>query len=136
MISELPLPEIDEYTKEYWAGCKRHELLAQRCKDCSRLRFPPRPMCPDCSSWNAEWTKLSGKGRIFSWTVCHPPVLKAFEEKAPYHVVLVEMEEGTRLISNMVDCANDEIEMNMPVEVVFEEVAEDVSLPRFKRAGR
>ena len=133
-MMQIPLPEIDDLNREYWEGCKRRELLAQRCADCGRLRFPPQPMCPFCTSMHTEWTKLSGKGQVFSWTVCHPPVLPAFEDKSPYNVILVELDEGIRIVSNLVDCENDQIEIGMPVEVLFEDITDDVTLPRFRRA--
>lgn len=135
MITNIPLPEIDEHNKEYWEGCKRRELLLQRCKDCGTLRFPPRPMCPECMSFNREMIKASGKGKVASWCVAHPPVLTAFESIAPYAMVLIELEEGLHILSQMVDVKNDEIEAWMPVEVVFDDVSEDITLPKFKRIG-
>ncbi len=134
MAATIPLPEIDEFNKEYWEGCKRHELLVQRCSDCGRLRFPPRPMCPECMSFKVTWTKMSGKAKVMSWCVAHPPVLPAFQDVAPYAAVLVELAEGPRMITNLTDVGVDKIEMGMPVEVVFDSVSEDITLPKFKRA--
>ena len=66
---QRPLPRVRELTKEFWAGCKKHELRIQRCKDCGKYRFPPQIMCPSCNSMNAEWGKVSGKGRIYSFII-------------------------------------------------------------------
>ena len=83
---------------------------------------------------NAEWIKLGGRGKVYSWTIIYPPVLPAFEDKTPYNVVLVQLDEGIRMVSNLVDCDNDKIEIGMPVEVLFEKVSEDVTLPKFRPA--
>ncbi len=135
MLSGIPLPEIDEYNREYWEGCKRRELLLQRCADCGQLRFPPRPMCPECTSFNSEMVKASGRGKVISWFVAHPPVLPAFQAIAPYAGVLIELDEGPRMVSSLVDVGIDEIEWQMPVEVVFEDVSDDITLPKFKRTS-
>jgi uncharacterized protein len=136
MSDARPLPAIDDVNREYWEGCARHELLAQRCDRCERLRFPPRPMCPHCSSLGSLWTRLSGEARVVTWTICHPPVLPAFESQVPYAVVLVELAEGLRMISSLVDCPPEEIQAGMAVDVVFDAVSDDVTLPRFARACR
>ncbi len=133
-MTQIPLPLIDEFNREYWGGCKRHELQVQKCSDCGRLRFPPQPMCGHCTSVNADWIKLSGRGQLYTWTTVHPPVLPAFQDKTPYNVIMVQLDEGIRMISNLVDCENDQIEIGMPVEVLFEEVTDDVTLPKFRPA--
>lgn len=133
-MTQVPLPLIDDFNREYWEGCKKRELRAQKCRDCGKLRFPPQPMCPNCTSTDTEWIKLSGRGKIYTWTVVYPPVLPAFEDKTPYNVIMVQLDEGIRMVSSLVDCDNDRIKMNMPVEVLFDDVAEDVTLPRFRPA--
>ena len=129
-----PLPTPDIETKEYWEGCKRHKLLIQKCKDCGTYRFPPMPMCPGCNSMNKEWAKVSGRGRIYSWFVVHYATHPDFVDEVPYAVVLVELEEqaNLRIPSNMVDCKIEDIRAGMPVEVVFEDVTDEISLPRFR----
>ena len=125
----LPAPTLD--SKGFWDGCKRHEILIQRCKDCGTLRHYPRPMCPKCNSMNTEWVKVSGKGKIYTWTVVHQPAHPAFTE-VPYAVVIVELEEGVRMTSNMVGCQPDDLYIGMPVEVVFDDVTDEVTLPKFR----
>ena len=119
----LPIPHLD--TKGFWEGCKRHELMIQRCKECDTSRFSPRPMCPECNSTNAEWIKVSGRGNIYSWIVVrdssHRPVHPGLVKDRPYVVVLVELldADGIRLISNLVDCNPEDVKMGMSVEVVL-----------------
>jgi uncharacterized OB-fold protein len=93
-------------------------------------------MCPRCQSFEAVWVRLSGRGSVFSWVVCHPPLLPAFQ--APLVVLLVELAESPelRVVGNLIDEGGDEIEIGMPVEVAFEELTEDVTLPQWRRGPR
>jgi len=129
-----PLPKITWETREFWEGCKRHELLIQRCKDCGTYRHYPRPICPNCSSWNVEWAKISGKGKVYTYIVAHRPFHPGFVDDAPYAVVVVELEDGVRLVSNIIDRKPEDIYIGMPVEVVFDDVTEGITLPRFRSA--
>lgn len=133
-IAGIPLPEPDEDTRPFWEGCRRGELLMQRCAACQRLRFYPRPMCPHCRSFESEWVRMSGRGTIYSWIVAHPPVMPAFQDRVPMPVVLVELEEDPelRLVGNIRDCPPKDISIGLPVEVVFEPVADDVTLPQWR----
>ena len=138
----LPDPE-DEDAKPFWEGTARGELLVQKCSACGRRRIPPRPMCPDCRSIASEWVELSGKGRVWSYVVPHPPLLPAYTDLAPYNVIAVELDEdpSLRLVGNLVKSANGainevdphSIKIGEPVRVVFAKV-EDVHLPRWVRA--
>ncbi len=130
-----PLPQITQETREFWEGCKRHELLIQRCKDCGKYRHYPRPMCPKCGSWNAEWAKVSGKGKVYTYIVTHQPFHPGFFADGPYAMVIVGLEEGVRIVSNVVDCRPDDIYIGMPVEVVFDDVTDEVTIPRFRRVS-
>ncbi len=131
---DKPLPLMTRETREFWQGCKRHELLIQRCKDCRTYRHYPRILCPNCGSWNVEWAKVSGKGKVYSYIVAHRPFHPAFADDVPYAAVIVELEEGVRMVSNVVDCRPEDIYIGMPVEVVFDDVTKEVTLPRFRRA--
>jgi uncharacterized OB-fold protein len=131
----MPLPEPGDLDREFWAGCKRGELLLQWCNDCRNFVHPPLPLCPVCHGSNLGWTRSDGKGTVYSIEIMRMAPHPTLEAKVPYNVVLVELAEGPRLVSNLVDCAPEEIEIGMPVEVVFEKVAEDVWLPQFKKAG-
>jgi uncharacterized OB-fold protein len=129
-----PLPAPDDATGPYWEACARGELRMQRCAACGHWRFPPRPMCPRCRSFADEWVAVSGRGRVFSWVVCHPPVLPAFRDRAPYAVVLVELEEdpGLRVLGNWRGAPPEAIAIGRPVEVVFEDAGEGISLPHWR----
>ncbi|MCC7078017.1 MAG: OB-fold domain-containing protein [Acidimicrobiia bacterium] len=117
----------------FWEAVARHELSLQRCSGCKTWLMPPRPMCPRCQSAESEWVPVSGRGKIHSWVTYPESPHPAFE--APYSVILVELDEGVRLVSNPSGIAPEELEMDMPVEVVFEDVSDDFALYKFKRAG-
>lgn len=129
-----PLPITTPETKEFWEGCKRGELLIQRCKDCGTYRFFPIPMCYNCNSFNSEWAKVSGKGKIHSWVVVTHNIHPAFANDIPYAVVSVQLDEqeNVRLLGNIVDCRPEEIKPNMPVEVFFDKVTDEFTLPKWK----
>jgi uncharacterized OB-fold protein len=131
-----PLPEITPAMRPFWDAARRHELVVQRCADCGARRFPARDICSRCLSRTVEWTPVSGRGAIFSWAVMHQVYHPGFADEVPYAVVVVELEEGVRLVSNLVGCAVDAIVAGMPVEVTFEDVTAEVTLPKFRpRSG-
>jgi uncharacterized protein len=144
MISGVPLPAPDRDSGPFWEAAATGELRIQACADCGRLRMPPRPMCPWCTSLEQEWRLMSGRGTVWSYTVAHPPLLPAFAEQAPYNVVVVALDEDPtiRLVGNVVESPGTSlgtvdpttIEIGEPVQVVFDEVGEGVFLPRWIRA--
>jgi uncharacterized OB-fold protein len=127
-----PLPAMTPGSSGFWEGCKRHQLLIQRCQNCGTFRHYPHPMCPNCNSTDAEWAPVSGQGKVYSMTVVQHPTHPAFAD-VPYAVVIVELEEGMRMVGDVVDAKPEEIYIGMPVTVVFNDVTEDVTLPRFKK---
>ena len=128
-----PLPRITPDNRPFWEGARRHELRLQRCEGCGRFRYPPGPVCPGCLSERAEWSRMSGRGAVSSWVVFHKAYFPAFADEIPYAVVQVELEEGPRLTANLVDVPPAEIRIGLPVEVVFDDVTPEISLPRFRR---
>jgi len=126
----LPLPTID--TQPFWDYCKKHELRMQKCSQCGYIRYPPSIVCPKCHYMEAEWVRLSGRGKVFSFVICHYVYDKAFANDIPYAVASIELEEGPRMISNIIGCKLEEIKVGMPVEVDFEDVANEFALPKFK----
>jgi uncharacterized protein len=130
-----PLPYIHNETKVYWEGAKRHELLIRKCRTCGAYHFYPRDFCPSCFSFDVEWMKASGRGVIYSFTICHHPA-QDFNDDVPYNLVLVELEEGARMMSNVVGCTNDDLRIGMSVEVVFDDITDEVTLPKFKPVSR
>jgi len=128
------IPYVHGETKAYWNGARQHELWIQRCRACSVHYFYPRDFCPSCFSFDVEWTKACGRGTVYSYTVCLRPA-PGFEKDVPYNIALVELAEGVRMMSTVVDCPPDDLKIGMLVEVVFEDVSQDVTLPKFKPAG-
>lgn len=141
MISEAPLPAVDEDSAGFWEGCAAGELRMQTCTVCGRRRFPPRPMCPYCRSLSSRWDLMSGRGEVWSYVVAHPPLLPAFQPFAPYNVVVVSLEEdpALRLVGNVVagpDAAINSVDpssiwIGMPVRVVFQPAGEEIVMPRW-----
>lgn len=129
---EKPLPRPSEDSAPFWAAAHKGELCMQKCGDCGHVRFPPAVLCAVCLSENAAWVNLSGRGVVFSWIVVHQSQHPAFNGDTPYNVAIVELEEGPRLHTRIVSCANDEISIGMPVEVAFDRVNDEVSLVTFK----
>lgn len=130
-----PLPVLEGLTGEFYAWCKQEQLRFQRCTACSTWRHVPREICAECGSWDWEWAQSSGRGSVFTWTVVVRAMHPAFREDVPLAPTVIELEEGVRLLSQVVDCSPDDLEIGMPVEVVFEAVTEEVTLPKFRRTG-
>ena len=131
-----PLPRINRLSRPFWEGAKRHELLLQRCIACSRHRFPPSERCPGCLETGTEWVRASGRGKVWSWIRMWQPYFPAFDAERPYVVAYIQLDEGPRLMSTLVDCNPDEIACDMPVEVVFDDVTNEVTLPKFRLVVR
>jgi uncharacterized OB-fold protein len=113
----------------WWEGIEAGELLIQKCKGCGVLRHPPRPMCGACQSLEWEGVPSAGSGTVHSYTVLHYPKIPGYEFPLP--VALVDLEEGTRIVANVVGCSPDEIEIGMKVECRIEEVDGGMKLPFF-----
>lgn len=114
----------------FWEGVQREQLLIQRCSACQRLRHPPGPMCPSCHSLAWETQRASGLGSVYSFVVAHHPPIPPFDY--PNLVVLIELDEGTRLVSNLLGVDPGDAEIGMRVEVVFSRVEPDLVLPLFR----
>ena len=125
-----PLPARRGYAREFYEYCRQHELRFQRCSDCGAWRHIPRDLCAKCASTRWEWGKSSGRGKVFSWTTVAQPMLPNFE--TPYSPVIVEMEEGVRMVTWLVGVKAEELRLDLPVEVAFEDVTSEVTLPKFK----
>jgi uncharacterized OB-fold protein len=131
----LPPDDLPDFHLPFWEALKRHELSLQKCEDCGTLRYIPAELCPRCQSEHSAWTPVSGKGQVYTYTVIHRGPTPAYQADAPYVIAHVELDEGPRLISNLVGCAPGEVRIGMPVEVVYEDVSEDWTLFRFAPAG-
>ena len=130
-MPSLPLPVPNEDTQPFWDYCKAGELRAQRCTNCGTLRHPPRPTCAECGSFDHEWVKLSGKGTIYTYSVSHQAIHAALEGLIPHTAILVQLEEGPLVTSNLVE-GDERVAIGLPVEVVFEPVTDEITLPKFR----
>ncbi len=130
----LPEPYNAALSRPFWEAAKRHELVMPRCQTCSELHFYPRELCPYCLSADHEWVSLSGHGRVYSYTVVHQPAHPAFREDAPYVYAMVQLDEGPRLIANIVQCRIEDVKVDMRVSVIYDEVTPEVTLVRFRPA--
>jgi len=119
-------------TQFFWDAVREHRLLIQRCTGCGALRHPPRPMCPQCHALAWDTVEASGRGTVFSFVMPQHPQFPFMEY--PYIVALIELEEGTRLVTNIVGTAPEEVDIGMPVQLTFEEFDGGVVLPQFTPA--
>jgi len=126
-----PIPAISDDMRPFYAGAKRHELWMQRCRSCGVQRFPARAICSSCLSTESEWVPVSGRGEIFSFNVMHQVYHPGFATEVPYAVVVVKLEEGARMVSNLAGVAPHDIRIGMPVRAVFEQISDEVTLPKF-----
>jgi uncharacterized OB-fold protein len=132
MTSPLPRPAPEGESAAFWQHLRDGVLHVQACGDCGALRHPPRPRCPHCSSAERSWVATSGSGVLWSFTVCHQPVLPAFAERVPYVAAVVRLSEGPFLVTELVEIAGSGIEVGMPVELVVVAVDADYARPLFR----
>ena len=119
-------------SQPFWDGCARGELLLQRCTDCGTFRHPPSPICTNCLSDRAEWIKASGRGTVYTFTIVRQALARGWEERLPYVVAVVELEEGPAFLSNLVNVDPETVAIGMPVEVTFAELDGTTQLPLFQ----
>ena len=131
-----PIPDPTPETQFFWDKAGEHELWIQRCNDCNHVYFPPRFNCPQCLSPNVEWTKASGNGMLYSYMINHraPP---GFEDEAPYAIAVVQLEEGPRMMTNIVGIENtpENLVLDMALEVTFDDSPPDVTIPKWRPAS-
>ena len=130
-----PLPTVSGETKPFWDYCRRGELLIQKCDRCGEYQFYPRGICANCWSNEIRWVTASGKGTVWTFTVTYQNRTPGFAEEVPYVLALVELDEGVRMFSNIVECDPLEVTIGMPVEVTFVRATDQFSIPYFKPAG-
>lgn len=133
-VDQKPSPIVSEWARPFWQGTAESKLMLQRCNDCSKYIFYPRVICPHCSSENVSWSQASGRGKVYSYTEVRNNAPSAFKSDTPYVVAVIELEEGVRMLSNIVGCSFDELRCDMPVRVVFERLNDDIVLPKFQAA--
>jgi len=125
-------PNGNPDTKPFWDGCARNELLLQRCNVCEAYRHPPAPICTQCLSDDAEWVRASGRGTVYTFTVVREALQRGWEEKVPYIVAVIELDEGPAFMSNLVNVAPEAVTIGLPVEVTFVDFDGTTKLPMFQ----
>ena len=129
--SRAPLPQPTPESRPFFDALKEHRLLIQRCRDCEDAYYYPRPFCPSCLSSSVEWEEASGRGKLYSFVINHRA---APGFVAPYIIAVVELDEGPRMMTNLVGVEPDPdlVRCEMRVEIVFDDVDDDFTLPRFR----
>jgi uncharacterized OB-fold protein len=130
-----PIPVPNEDSAPFWDAAKRGEFRLQQCDDCGAVRFPPAVMCPECNSLAAQWKPVSGRGKVYSYVVFHRAYHPAFKEDLPYAVACIELEEGPRLLANVVGIPPDQVRCEMAVEMFLQDAAEGMRIPQFRPVG-
>ncbi|MBM3926653.1 MAG: Zn-ribbon domain-containing OB-fold protein [SAR202 cluster bacterium] len=128
-----PLPALVGETLPFWEAARRGELLIQRCDDCKQYQWYPRGICANCFTGKIKWVKASGKGKVWTFTVTRQNRTPGFDE-GPYVLALVELDEGVKMFSNIVECDPKQVKIGMPVQVTFTKATDQVSVPFFKPA--
>ena len=131
-----PRPEVPDLTMPFWEAAKRHELVVPRCTPCNAFFWYPREACPTClksDSW--DWAEVSGNARLHTFTIVRQPLHPGFQEEVPYVFAVVQLDEGVRMMSNIVDCdVVEDIEIDMKLEVKFDDISDDWTLVKFRPA--
>lgn len=130
---DRPLPRPDDVSAPFWDGCAAGELRIQRCPACGHRQFYPRAMCTACAA-TPEWEVASGRGTVHTFTVIRQNHAKPFRDLVPYVVAMIELDEGPRLMGNVVGCDVDEVAVGMPVEVFFDRADDDLAIPFWRPA--
>jgi uncharacterized protein len=129
-----PVPQADGTTRHFWESLKAHQMEIQRCNDTGNAFFYPRGMSPFTLSDNISWESVSGKAVVHAFTIVHQNRAPGFVDELPYVVAMVELEEGARMMTNLIDVEPDpeHVKIGMPVEIVYEDITDDVTLPKFR----
>jgi uncharacterized protein len=131
-----PLPVPTPETEPFWEGLRQHQLRIQRCKECGRAYFYPRPFCPRCFSSNVEWFTASGRAKLHTYEIINRAPA-AFAQDAPYVLAVVELDEGPRMLTNIVGVEPEpaKLPLDLPLEIVYDDASETITLPKFRPAG-
>jgi uncharacterized OB-fold protein len=135
MELDRPLPSpITPEARPFWDGCREGKLMLPKCADCGHVFFYPRILCPACHSRQLTWVQASGRGRLHAFEIAHQAFQRAWKIKPPYVLAMIELEEGPRMMSNLINVEPDPrvVKCDMPVEVVFTKLTDDVTLPLFQ----
>lgn len=137
MASAAPrfdLPTIEDETRPFWDTLREGRLMIARCGACGKVHYYPRPMCPSCWSEDVSLVEVTGRGTLYTWSTVYVNDLPPFNTKVPYVAAQVDLEEGVRLTTMVVDAAPQDLEIGMKLQVVFEAISDDVTIPVFAPA--
>ena len=129
---QKPVPVVNPCARPFWEATRQGRLMLPHCLDCQAVFFYPRLFCPECHSDQLDWVQASGRGTLYSYTVVQSNSPSPFLADIPYVVAIVKLEEGVQMCTNIVDGPPDELKCDMPVEVVFEPLNDEFTLPKFK----
>jgi uncharacterized protein len=127
-----PIPAVTPDMRAFFDGARAGRLMVQKCDSCGALRFPAHDLCSKCNSTASKWVPVSGRGEVFSFNIMHQLYHPGFASEVPYAVVMVELEEGCKFVSNLLGVKPHDIKCGMPVEVTFEKLNDEVSMPKFR----
>ncbi|WP_447918553.1 Zn-ribbon domain-containing OB-fold protein [Achromobacter aegrifaciens] len=131
-LAQRPLPQPTRITQPYWDAAKDHRLVIQQCACCKARQFFPREFCTTCLSDSIEWIECAGQGTVYTYTINRRPSNAALTEKVPYVVAMIDLDEGARMMANIVDSPPEAIRIGSRVRVCFEQVSDDITLPQFR----
>jgi uncharacterized OB-fold protein len=126
------LPEPTPLSQPFWEAARKRVLSLQRCGECAKYVFYPRNLCPHCGSPELAWTDVSGRGTVYSFTIARRPTMIGFQDEVPYVIAIVELDEGPRMTTNIVGCDPEKVHIGMPVQAVFEDESEEITLVKFR----
>ncbi|WP_376795527.1 Zn-ribbon domain-containing OB-fold protein [Thermogemmatispora sp.] len=133
-IPPKPVPIPDEASRPFFAGAREQQLMLQHCSACGRWFWPVKTRCPACWSAQVSWSPASGRGTLYSFVLMHQLYHPAFASELPYIIAEIDLEEGVRMISTIVDCPPEQLRIGMPLEVTFEQLNAEITLPKFRPA--
>jgi len=132
---QKPLPVPDEASQPFFAGAREERLMIQRCSACGTIMWPVKTRCINCLGPDLAWIQASGQGTLYSFALMHQIYHPGFADEVPYNLAEVDLAEGLRIITNIVGCPNDQLHIGMPLEVTFEAITPEITLPKFKPAS-
>jgi len=133
---QKPMPKPVKWSKPFWEGTKQHKLLLKRCKSCGHIDHPPYLYCTECQGDDCEWIEASGKATLYAFAINEYGVPFPFMPDLPYVTALLDLPEGPRMLSNVVECDPKELRNGMELEVVFEDASPEITLPKWRPVRR
>jgi uncharacterized protein len=134
MAARFDIPTIEDESRPFWDAAREGRFLLRRCDDCSTVHHYPRPFCPSCWSENVSWVEASGRGTLYTYSTVFVNDLPPFNERIPYVAAAVDLEEGPRVMTNIIDCDPADLRVGMAVKVVYTVVTEELTAPMFTPA--